>query len=342
MTKAGSDVVTLADIARAAGVSPATVSRVLTGSRTTGEDVAMRVRDIASRMGYQPNFIARSLRLQSTSTIGLVVPDVTNPFFPALIQSVAQVLHASGHGVLLADCQNDVGLERENVELLLNRQVDGLLISPCHRTASQDIVALATARLPVVQLDRQVGRVASFVGVDQDAAMAQVLRHLDQQGCRHFAFLASDQAVSTSYERERAYRRDVVRLDPDGADRVLVGNFSIRWGREAIGTALARWPEIDAVVCASDDIAFGALTTLASLGIDVPGTIAVTGFDNGVLAEATSPSLTSVRQPVAEMAERAVAQLLGRPAPRTPRTKRLQAELIVRRSSLAGRRPRPT
>jgi LacI family transcriptional regulator len=332
---------TIHDVARSAGVSTASVSRALSGARKVGPDVAAKVRDAAKELGYAPDEVGRSLRKRETRTVGLVVADITNPFFPALVQAVAAGLHAAGFGLLLADASDNPQLELDSVRLLLARRVDALLITPClitpcHRQRSRAAVLEASQQVPTVQLDRFASAAADYIGMDHDAAVRDVLDHLAATGRRHPAMIASDPHVSTAWERQNAYLRRSVSIDPTAPERLLVGTFSFDWGRQAAAEALRRWPETDALVCANDLIALGAIEQLGRIGVKVPTDVAVVGFDDTMFAILKEPSLTSVRQPLTQMARAAVDLVTGSESRERPLREKLAATLQVRDSTAAA------
>ena len=294
------------DVARLAGVSTASVSRVLSGRRRVTEDVAERVRDAAEHLGYEVNTVGRSLRLQSTETVGLVVADITNPFFPSLTKAIEDELARHGLGLLLADAANDVARERDAVARLLARRVDALLVTPVSRSKSRRTIAEASERTTVVQLDRHASAKAHYVGMDNGRAISDVLDHLAAHGRTRPAFIGSDPEISTTWERQRAFTR----LAPRG-DRVLVGDFSLDWGRTATVEALRRWPATDALVCADDLIAVGVAEQLRAMGHAMPGRVAVVGFDDTMLVHLQTPPVSSIRQPLTEMAAAAVELAAG-------------------------------
>lgn len=327
------DVVTIGDVARLAHVSTATVSRALSGSRPVSQEATLAVLRASEKLSYRRNQVARALRRRSTQIIGLVVPDVTNPFFPALIQAVEVQLNMTGMGLLLVDSLNDREIERQNVEQLLGRQVDGLLISPCDRQHSRATVTRAAEQVPVVQMDRRASKHVDFVGMDHEGGIRMILDYLTAGGRRHCVFLGAGRESSSSYERRRAFIRWARRAGGEAQTRVIDGEFSVEWGREGALAAVRRWPDTDAVVCADDLIAVGALKGLGAAGIAVPGQVAVTGLDDTALASVVTPTLTSVRQPLSEMAERALAILADGGSRKSPRCARLVAELIPREST---------
>jgi LacI family transcriptional regulator len=327
--------VNLKDVARAAGCSVATVSRVLAGNRPVGAEVAGRVREAAGRLGYRPNHVARALRSRSTGMVGLVLPQITNPYFPSLVRELEHALHADGRALLLADCDDDPAVEAARIATLLDRRVDALVVIPADERRSRPAVAAAAARVPLVLLDRGCGPgVADSVGTDNAAGMALVLGHLAGTGRRRVCFAGASETDSAAAERRAAYQAGAGALDPEAPGRVESGDFSVEWGRAAVDRL---WPgRPDAVVCANDLIAAGVLQRLRQLGVDVPGDVAVTGFDDIAIAGLALPALTTVRQPVAELAAEAARSLGrriagGRSAPL--RTVRLAPGLVIRASS---------
>lgn len=331
-----STVVRLRDVAELAGVHPSTASRVLSGSRTVRPDIAVAVQRAADKLNYRINPIARAMRSERTGTVGMVVPDIVNPFFPAVVQALEHALHNDGRSLFLCDAGNDVTVESNRVEALLDRRVDGLIISPVHQDASAQTLAQAAGRVPVVQIDRLcAGSASDYVGVDQAEAMRLLIEHLVGQGRRHLAFLASDDSISTVSERLSAYDR----LAPNARSRrrVLKGDLSVDWGFAAVEMIMsAPAPPPDAVICANDLIALGALKALRLRGCAVPGDVAVSGFDDTPFSRVSQPELTSVRQPVTQLAEEAVRMLDLRGSARTNAGRRLilRPELVVRESTL--------
>ncbi|MEV0300705.1 LacI family DNA-binding transcriptional regulator [Streptomyces prasinus] len=327
--------VTLREVARASGCSVATVSRVLAGTRPVGAETARRVREAAEELGYRPNQVARALRSRSTGTIGLVLPQITNPFFPSLVREVEHALHAEGRAVLLADCDDDPEIEAARIADLLDRQVDALLVIAADGKRSRDAVEKAAARVPLVLLDRVCGPgVADSVATDNATGMALVLDHLVTTGRRRICFAGAAGTGSAAVERLAAYEAEAGALLPHGSGRVELGDFSLEWGRTAVDRILPSRP--DAIVCANDLLAIGVLQRLRQLGVDVPGDVAVTGFDDIPMMDLADPALTTVRQPVRALAAEAVHLLGHRLAGRNDgprRSVRLAPELVVRASS---------
>jgi LacI family transcriptional regulator len=328
--------VTIGDVATAAGVSVATASRVLSGRRRTTEEAARAVREAAELLGYRTNVVARSLRMQSTATVGMVVPKISNPYFPLVVEAVEGELSAVGLELLLCDARNDTDTERKRVEALLQRRVDGLLLIPCDATRSTGTVTHAAGLVPVVQVDRFVsGFDGDYVGVDNEAGVRLVLEHLDATGCRSFALISSRSGSSSATSRLRAYREVVGRLDPASADRVLLGEYALEWGREAAEQLLRQGALPDAIVCGADIIALGVVAALNEAGVRLPDQVKLTGFDDIGFAAISAPPLTTLRQPANAIGAEAVHLLrrrLGGDAD-TPQHRIFRPELVPRAST---------
>jgi len=323
--------VTIHDVAREAGVSIATVSRVLSGSAGAGENVRARVLSVAQQLGYRGDSVARSLRSRKSNMLGLLVPNITNPFFPALIQSVELELQARQDGLLLADAQSTVSVETDRVRSMLDRRIDALLISPTDDELSQAIIDEALAQIPVVQLDRRAGSAAPFVGVDNAGAIKNAVDHLRAQGRSRFAFVGYSRGVSTSEARVDAFVRHTEAIDPGSAARILreeIGDGEVvpaAWLDEILG-------EVDAIITSSDLIAVSLRDSLLDRGLRVPEDVALVSFDNTLLAAAAN--LTSIQQPLVDVARAGIALVSGLevavPVEGFPTT------LVVRKSSSVG------
>lgn len=307
------------------------VTAASNGSQQVDPELASRVTAAAGRLGYRANQVARALRTRSTATIGMVVPNIANPFFPEVIQVVERELHQRGIRLLLCDSADDVDQEAELLQSL-DRRIDGCLISACDRIASRSSIRMAAGLVPVVQVDRVAVSDLAFVGVDQKAAMADLFAHLTGLGCRRFACVSSSTHISTAMERLRWYQRLTQGVDQESSPRVYIGDFSLDWGREA-ARRIVDGPLPDAVVCANDLVAAGVLQVLEEQGVAVPDNLMVTGFDDTILATVCRPQLTTIRQPLARIGAEAVAAVMG-PGPGSA-TKRvvLRAELVVRGST---------
>ncbi|MFL4476474.1 LacI family DNA-binding transcriptional regulator [Paeniglutamicibacter sp. MACA_103] len=330
------DKVTIKTVAEHAGVSIATVSRAMSGSTTVAPELRKAVESSARTLGYARNSIASALRSSKTQTVGMVVPEIANPFVTDLVQEVEDALHAAGYQLLLCNAHQDPVREREALASLIARQVDGLIISPVDSVDSLAGVRWATENLRLVQVDQRIeGLEADWVGVDDEQGMRLVLEHLAAQGIRSAAFIGSIATDSSSMARLDSFRKFCqelhISIDPD---HIKLGDYTASFGREATTALAANGALPDALVCAADIIAIGALQTCHQQGIGVPSSLMVTGFDDIEFADLCTPQLTTVRQPLKAIAQQAVKLVLTDHVPHeaTARTA-LSARLVERHST---------
>jgi LacI family transcriptional regulator len=322
---------TIHDVAKLAGVSTATVSRVLSRSRGVQPESARKVLAAAEQLGYRYNAVARALRTNRSNTIGMLVPQISNPFFPALVEAVERRLSREGLELLLCDSQRDVEVEARRLRALVERQVDGIIISPYDFTGSARAVRGLVGRIPVIQVDRRVDdALTDWVGVDDDAGFAQVVDHLVAAGRRRLVFVSSVLTNYSAHARLDAVTKALRRHGLTAAQEPLLGTFEVEWGLEA--AARIDLDAVDGVVCGNDAIALGALRGLRKAGVSVPGDVAVTGFDDISFAEISDPPLTTVRQQWDAMADECV-RLLLQPAEHGPRAIAITPTLQIREST---------
>jgi LacI family transcriptional regulator len=324
---------TVRDVAERAEVSVSTVSRALSGARVVNPELKARIIAISNEMGYKPNQIAASLRRNTTETVGFVVPDITNPFFPSLIEALETHLREQGVALLLANSNNDPALESLAINSLLHRNVDALFVSPSHRERSRETLESAVNFGRIIQVDRFASPDFPYVGVDQRAGIQMLVDHLTQLGHGELGFVGANDSEWPTHNREQAYRAVAGTVS---GQRVLSCESTIAAGR-AIGTDLPRiWPGVFGIVCANDLVAFGVQRGIAEAHPELATRFTITGFDNTVLSEAGS--FTSVQQPINDVAREAISILTsatpegtgdGIPAD-TPPFIELAAELIIR------------
>lgn len=302
---------TMQDVAAAAGVSPATASRALSGNSKVDPELVRRVSEASTRLGYSANAMARALRTQRTDTIGVVVPAINNPYFPGAVESLEGVLAESGRSLILCDSRQDPALEASRIDLLVNRMVDGLVVIPVSTLESAAAISAAAQRVPLVQLDRCVDAPETdYVGSDNAEGLRLLLEHLRSTGCRTFGYVGAYPTTSSALERQTTFRAMTASQQPAApAHWELLGDFTMEWGAAAARLLLAGGPLPDAVICGADVVALGLLAVLRDAGVNVPGNIKVGSFDNVSLSEITSPKLTSVRHPMADLARETIRLL---------------------------------
>lgn len=327
---------TIKQVAALAGVSIKTVSRVINEAGYVSEDTRRRVTRAIERLNYRPNALARGLVTRRSRTIGLVIADIINPFFPPLVRAVEDAAAAKGYNVILCDTDEDATRERAVTSVLLEKQVDGLILC-ASRVPTGYLRILASEGLPLVLINRPLDHPgAAAVVVDGEAGGYRATLHLLDLGHRRVAYLAGPAASYSHRGRLRGYRRALaergIAFDPD---LVAGGVTSIAAGRDATAALLARVPPPSAIFAFDDLMAIGAMEELRRRGMRVPEDVAVVGFDDIDLAAFVDPPLTTVAQPKAEMGRLATDRLLdmietGRP-PKN-RIVTLTPALVVRRS----------
>jgi LacI family transcriptional regulator len=301
---------TIVDVAARAGVSTATVSRVLSGSGAARPATRERVIEAARDLAYHPSGVARALKRAETRTIGLVVTDIANPFFPQIVRGVEDEAHRLGYGVLLCNASDDPARELATLDLLVERRVDGIVVAS-GRATRRLARRLSALPMPVVLVNAhaRVPGLAS-IGTAQRAGARLAAEHLMALGHRRLGFVGAPAGHVAAGPR-RAGVVDALRgagLDP-ATLVVVAGDGRVEGGRRAVADILAggAWPT--GLVTYNDLVAIGTLQALRSAGIRVPGRVSVVGFDDIEAASWTDPPLTTIRQPSAEMGRRAVEHI---------------------------------
>jgi DNA-binding LacI/PurR family transcriptional regulator len=300
-------------VAELAGVSPTTVSHTLNGRRPVAESTRRRVLDAIERLGYRPNVLARGLRTSRSQTIGLVIPDITNPFYPALARGLQDVLGPAGYDEIISNTDGDRDLERAAIEQMIARQVDGLAFAVFH-THAEDLLPAIEAGIPVVRLGgRLVQEGVDVVHSDDEGGAAEATRYLLARGYRRIGFVCGPQAEGPAAERVAGYRAALAEAGAPADPRLVVHtHFSRAGGQEGAAVLLDLSEPPDAVLCANDIMAIGALETAALRGLRVPDDLAVMGFDDIEAAGLISPGLTTMANPAREIGQACARLLLDR------------------------------
>ncbi|WP_288480545.1 LacI family DNA-binding transcriptional regulator [uncultured Deinococcus sp.] len=318
--------VTLVQVAREAGVSTATVSFVVNGTKPVSAAVEERVRTAIRTLGYQPSHTAQALRTGKSATLGLLIPDLTNPFFPKLAQSIEQEARRRGYAVLLSDSHDDPALQAEALTTFARRGVDALLVVPAVGTAQR-----LRTRLPLILIDREVGGHAT-VQSDKVQGGQLAAAHLMALGHHEVAVLAGPGRQGEPGARVQGMLAEMRRAGAGlPASALHYSGYGVEDGRAGAHALLDAHPETTALLAANDTLALGALSAAQSRGLRVPGDLSLVGFDDIFWAALSSPPLTTVRQDTQALARLAVEQALSGHAPAP--LARIPTELIVRGST---------
>jgi LacI family transcriptional regulator len=326
---------TIAEVAADANVSRATVSQVLNGRRPVAAPTRDRVLASVERLNYRPHSVARSLRTQRSLTIGLMVPDITNPFYPELTRSFQDVAYGRSYHTMICNTDGDAEREREAARHLLDRQVDGLLLVAFGLSGAEIDDIAATVPTAFVG-DPALGRKCDQVHLEDTAAARDMTRWLFGRGYRRLGFLAGTPRLGPSDVRLAAFLA-VCQENNDAAagQRVVFGEYSVAGGAKALVQLVGAADPPDAVFCANDQIAIGALHAADELGLSVPGDLGITGFDDIEPAAYVRPALTTVANPAADYGRLAAELIIDRIEHRglAPRELIIPHRLVVRDSA---------
>jgi DNA-binding LacI/PurR family transcriptional regulator len=333
---------TLDEVARVAGVSRATVSRVVNGSPKVSPDIRRSVERAIDRLGYVPNRAARSLVTRRSESIAVVITEpatrlFSDPFFPRVIRGVSTALAARDLQLVLL-MPDDPHEEERTVRYLTGGHVDGVILVSLHGNDPLPS-ELAARRIPLVVVGRPLGVEVDHVDADNRGGAALATRHLLEGGRRRIATITGPADMVAGIDRLAGYRDALSEAGvPADPELIAVGDFTHEGGTAAMERLLVTRPDLDAVFCASDLMAVAALGVLQTGGRRVPEDVAVVGYDDAPIATTTRPPLTSIRQPVEEMGREMVHLLVEsmERRDRVPRRVILATELI-RRASSTGR-----
>ncbi|HDC92269.1 LacI family transcriptional regulator [Candidatus Acetothermia bacterium] len=328
---------TIKDVARLAGVSVATVSHVINGTRPVSPETAAKVWKAIKELDYHPNAVARSLRTRVTHVIGVVVSDITNPFFATLVRGAEDAAIEAGYSLIVCNSDEDLGKEDLYVNMLRRRRMDGLLIAPVRDGASPAVRELSQSGMPFVFVDRKAK------GIEADAVLSDNFRgaylatnHLIERGHERIGVVLGIPGATTTEERYAGYRAALEEAGiEEDRELVVFGEYRASGGYRCTRELLARRRPPTAIFSTNNLMTLGVLKALFAAGIRIPRGMAVIGFDDLEWAEMAQPPLTVVTQRPYEIGNRAVKLLLERLGGRRdePREIRVPVDLIVRGST---------
>ncbi|WHR52624.1 substrate-binding domain-containing protein [Vibrio furnissii] len=300
---------TIKDVAKSAGVSVATVSRVINKSPKASQASIHAVTQAMQALGYRPNAAARALVSQSTNTMGVLVSDVSDPFFGTLVKAVDTVARHNGKHLLVGNGYHNEEDERRSIELLINNRCDALVIH-AKALSDEELIAFSKEAKSMVVINRHIpGLEDRCISLDNHKGAFMATEYLIRQGHKKIACIVSNHAIADAVERETGYR-DALEAHhitlPD--TYIAYGEPSSEGGEQAMLSLLTKGIDITAIVAYNDNMAAGALSVMEENGIESPGQISIIGFDDGLIARYVKPHLTTVRYPIQMMAETA-AQL---------------------------------
>jgi LacI family transcriptional regulator, galactose operon repressor len=331
--------VTMSDVAHQAGVSLMTVSRVINHKGDVSSETRQRILEIISSLGYRPSAIARSLATRETCTIGLVIPDITNPFFADITRGVEHLAYSRGYQVFLCNSEEDTQRELAVIQSLEEKRVDGLIL--CSSRLDEEKLGNVVANLPaVVLINRRLHKtdedVFDSVILNDERGGWLATHHLIQTGHERIGFLAGPPASYSGAGRRKGYLTALQQADLSPVESWISNcQPSVDGGYKATHDMLALFPQLTGLFCFNDLVAVGALQACEELGRRVPEDLAIVGHDDIPLAALVSPALTTCRVPRYELGATAVNALFERfqDCPGGCQQDVLEPELIIRESA---------
>lgn len=330
---------TIQDVAKKAGVSTATVSHVLNNTRFVSGETKETVLQAIHELNYHPSTIARSLSTRKTNTIGMVVSQITNPFFGEMIRGVVDVITPQSYSLLLCTTEESPDQEEAYFQLLFGRAVDGFIAAATSRKWAA-MQMLEAAQAPIVFVDRKFeGMSGPFVGVDNEGGAYQAVSHLIQDGHTRIGLVAGPSSLSTMQERLRGYRQALQEHGIPFDERLVAcGDLRVDEGRRCALGLLNSPSHPTALFCNNNSLTLGTLLALKQLERKCPDDVALAVFDDHPWAAVASPALTAVRQPAYEVGRTAATLMLqtlgGEPIAQARVI--LKTELVIRQSCKLG------
>ena len=336
---------TLHDIAERCKVSTATVSAVVNGADWVSDKTRTRVQRAVAELGYHPNQYARGLKRQVGHAVGVIVSDLTNPFFTQIVRSLSHALQGAGRSLTLCDSDHQHSLGEANLRMLVEGQIIGLVvIGDSVPEEALEAFIKQRARVPVISIEREYAlpEVSSLL-VDSELGAFTATRHLMEQGCERIAMITGPTmgAGSATYgrvQRYEGYLRAHLSSHRLVEERLVVeGNFRFDGGRTAMRRLLALTERPDAVFAGNDMMALGAMSAIREAGLAIAGDVALVGFDNVPMTELMVPGLTTMAMPMNELGDAAARLLedqLSLGEQHHPVRRTFSADLVVRESSL--------
>jgi LacI family transcriptional regulator len=333
--------VTIKDVARASGVSPMTVSRVINGSERVSPATRQRVEQSIADLGYIPSRLARGLIRRKTGTLALIVPDVANPFFTLIVRGAEDVARRAGYRIILCDTRADLEIERGVIEEMLAHRVDGIAIAPVSDRSKPHLQRLADYGVQFVLIDRTISGIESDVVLGDSAGGARrLVEHVISLGHRRIGFITESDDVSTARDRREGYQAALAAAGIEFDPSLVVGSTAdADGGLEGMRPLLELAAPPTAVFTVNNLVAVGAIEAVRAAGLEVPDDVAVVCFDDIEHASRLYPFLTVMAQPAETLGTLGTQLLLERiegRAPTQPRVVVLPAQFVVRRSCGAG------
>jgi len=313
-TKKAGRTITMKHIAAEAGVSLGTVSHVMSGNMRVRAKLRQRVMTAVRNLGYQPSLLARDLRRNKSSIIGMVIPDITNPFFPAVVRGVEDIAYQNSFRLILCNTDDDSGKEKSYLQELHSYHVAGVVLIPTVNSHVVDLADFRASNEPMICLDRcPTDWKDDSVTVDNAQGAFAATAHLTKLGHKTIALITGSQLLDTAAARVEGFRAAIRKAKLEVApEYIQEGRFDRLSGYEKTRILLQQRPRPTAIVCSNDLVAIGVLSGLKEAGLRCPEDVSVIGFDDIEICELTDPPLTTVFQPGYQMGAKGATLLIKR------------------------------
>lgn len=328
---------TIRDVARLAGVSAATVSRVLNNKGYVSQEKKDKIEKVIRNMGFEPNQVARGLAKKSSNTLALIVSDITNTFFAELAKGAEKVAHKNGYSLILGNTNGMDSNDDGYLRLLMNKYIDGLIIAT-HDIEMDTLRKHVKTPMVVLEIDNDLQH-SCTIKVDNLSGAIKATEHLVSIGCKKIAHIFGPQYDLTAKERLEGYQH-VIKHSSTLPEILIEGDFTINGGVSSVKKLLEAHPDVDGIFAGNDLMAIGVVKELSRRNIKIPDDIAVCGFDGIFLTQVTIPEITTVEQPIQQMGELAAEKLIHRMNHSVyhKETLELQATLKIRESTVKVKR----
>ncbi|MEA1975223.1 MAG: LacI family DNA-binding transcriptional regulator [Bacillota bacterium] len=333
--------ITMKDIAEKAGVSKATVSRVINKTKPVSLEVKERVEKIIEENNYKPSAVARSLANRETKVIGLIIPDLSNAFYAELVRGISRTAHSKGYNVFLCNTFKDQELEMEFLELLDEKEVDAIILTTFHTTEVQKDF-IKKFKKPVVTVNRNFEGenlpIVSNIDIDNYKASYEAVKYLIDINHKKIGVIRAEKEDETCVERLEGYK-DALRDNQIECDKkyIIESDFHFKSAYSGMMKIL-KYDEVpDAMFCFSDELAMGAIRAIIDFGLNVPNDISIIGFDDIPMAKRFIPSITTIKQPIFKMGKVAMETLYGMIIDKEKISEKniiLDYELVIRDSTI--------
>lgn len=338
----GKDNITVYDIAKEAGVSPATVSRVLTGNATVSDEKRVKVEEVIKKHDFQPNALARSLSKKESKIIGVILPDITNPFFSSVFIEAEKLALKAGYTMILCDSMNNNELEFMHLRSLTEKQVDAIVFMGGRindvktKTKYAEEMNQISKKIPLILVNGKMTGVDCYkVVAEEEKGIAELVEHLISLGHTKIGLLGGKTSVTSTYLKHKAFEKAIHKHGLEiNRNWVITNDFSMESGADSMRKLLELEDRPTAVMAINDLVGVGVVQAAKEAGLRIPQDMAITGFDGVYISKITDPPLTTVSQNYEEIGAAVIETILDIVNKReTIKTKKIKTELIVRSST---------